>query len=83
MSLDLRYLYPRLEPTSDSSVTVYNRPRTEPGAVIIGTVARGSRGVEAFRPHYSLAERSAARVTGTFASIGEGVVALIRDYEES
>lgn len=79
--IDPARIYPRLEPTSDHSVTVYDRPRTEIDAVIIGTVNAGPNGVEAFRPHYSLAERYSARVHGEFATIGDGVIGLITDYE--
>jgi hypothetical protein len=73
----------RLEPTSDHSVTVWDQPRANPGAQIIGTVNAGSHGVEAFRPHYSLAERSAARIPGSgeFANVLAGVQALIADYD--
>jgi hypothetical protein len=65
-------------------VTVYDRPAaevTDPHAQAIGTVNAGPNGVEAFRPHYSLAERSAARVAGDFRTIGDGVAALIRDHD--
>lgn len=71
--------------SSGHSVTVYDRPVsevTDPHSQVIGTVNAGPNGrVEAFRPHYSLAERSAARVEGEFATIGDGVTALIADYE--
>jgi hypothetical protein len=72
-------------PTSDHSVSVYDRPArelTDPHNQIIGTVHAGPNGVEAFRAHDSLAERSAARVngSGSFPTIGDGVRALIADY---
>lgn len=78
---ELIVLTSHCEATSDHSVTVYDRPRTDDGAQIIGTVNAGPRGVEAHRPHYSLAERYAARIDGEFATIGDGVAALLKDYE--
>jgi hypothetical protein len=79
---DLSHLYPRLEPTSDHSVTVYDH-RGRTAGNVIGTVNAGPNGVEAHTNHYSLAERSAARVPGSgeFATIGDAVVALIQHVE--
>lgn len=68
------------EPTSLSSVTVYDRPRTEVTDAhnqVIGTVQSTPHGVIAHRPHYSLADRSAAQLPGEFQSLGEGVAALL------
>lgn len=80
---DLKELYPRLEATGERSVTVYDRDRAEKDARVIGTVNGGPHGVEAHRPHYSLADRHAARVDGSgdFATIGDGVIALVAAYE--
>lgn len=77
----LAALIERCQATSEHSVTVYDRPRSEPNAQVIGTVNAGPRGVEAHRPHYSLADRSSARVEGEFATIGDGVAGLIADHE--
>lgn len=78
----------RCKATSGHSVSVYDRPVNEVTnwhSQIIGTVNAGPDGVEAFRAHDSLAGRSAARVpgSGTFATLGDGVMALIADYEAS
>lgn len=83
--MEMSYIL-RCEPTSDHSVTVYDRPRsevTDPHSQAIGTVNAGPNGVEAFRSHYSLAGRHSARVPGSgeFATLGDGVLALIADYE--
>lgn len=76
----------RCKATSGHSVTVYDRPAsevTDPHNQVIGTVNAGPNGVEAFRPHDSLAGRHSARVPGSgeFATLGDGVLALIADYE--
>jgi hypothetical protein len=84
MALTQADLIARCEATSDHSVAVYDRPRTEvtdPHGQHIGTVNAGPNGVEAFRTHYSLAERSSARLQGPFKTVGEGVAALIADHE--
>jgi hypothetical protein len=70
-------LYARLEATSEHSVTLWDRDRTDPNARVVGTVNAGPRGVEVFRPHYSLAERASARIEGDFPTIGDGVNALL------
>ena len=79
---EIAALAPRLEPTSDHSVIVYDRDRREPGAQVIGTVNGYAGVVDAHRAHYSLAERASARVAGSFPTIGDGVVALIADHAE-
>ena len=76
----------RCKPMSDSSVMVYDRPRdevTDPHTQAIGTVVSTVNGVEAHRVHYSLADRWSARVegSGSFPTIGDGVLALIKDHE--
>lgn len=78
----LSAIMPRCKATSDHSVTVYDRPLsevTDPHNQVIGTVNAGPRGIEAFRDHSSLAERHAARVPGEFATIGDAVLALVKD----
>jgi hypothetical protein len=75
----------RCKATSDHSVSVYDRPVSEVTDwhnQIIGTVNAGPNGIEAFRPHGSLAERSSARVPGEFTTLGDGVLALIADHDE-
>jgi hypothetical protein len=74
-------LFSRIKATSEHSVTVYDRDHTQNGAQVIGTVGRTTRGIEAHRPHYSLADRRSARVDGEFVNVGDGVRALIADYE--
>jgi hypothetical protein len=74
-------LFSRLEVISEHGVTVYDRPRTEAGARVIGSAGLGAHGPEAHRPHYSLAEAHAARVDGEFATVGDAVRALIADHE--
>lgn len=78
---NLEEIVSRVTATSDHSVTVYDRPHTEQGAEVIGTVNSGPSGVEAYRVHYSLAGRASARVPGEFQTIGDGAVALIADYD--
>lgn len=80
-SYNLEDIVQRVVATSDHSVTVYDRPHTEANARAIGTVNAGPRGVEAFRVHYSLADRHSARVPGEFQTIGDGVAGLIADYD--
>jgi hypothetical protein len=80
--VDLATLYARLKPTSDHSVTLYDRPSTDLAAVVVGTVNGGPHGVEVFLPHYSLAERASARIDGEFATIGDGVIALVLHSQE-
>lgn len=75
-------LIAQVEPTSDHSVTVYDRPVKAPGAKVIGTVNSGPHGIEAHAPHYSLAERAGAKVGGRFQVIAEGVIALIAAMTE-
>ena len=78
------HLFERIKATSEHSVSVYDRPVAEVTDwhnQIIGTVNAGPMGVDVMRPHSSLADRWSARVPGEFATIGEGVLALIADYE--
>lgn len=84
--MELSDYYPRIKVIGESppTVAVYDRPVTEvtdPHNQIIGTVFASSNGIEVFRPHDSLADRHSARVPGEFATIGDGVLALIADYE--
>ena len=84
--MELSDLYPRIKPISESppTVAVYDRPVSEVTnwhTQIIGTVFAGINGVEVHRPHDSLADRSAARVPGEFPTVGDGVLALVADYE--
>ena len=85
--MDLSHYFPRIKIVSESPPTlnVYDRPVNEVTnwhTQIIGTVFAGVNGVEAYRPHDSLADRWAAKVPGApFQTIGDGVVALIRDHE--
>lgn len=80
---NLEDIVSRVIATSDHSVNVYDRPHTEQGAETIGTVNSGPAGVEAYRVHYSLAGRASARVPGSgeFQTLGDGVAALIADYD--
>jgi hypothetical protein len=74
----------RCKATSDHSVSVYDRPVTEVTDwhnQIIGTVNAGPNGIEAHRPHDSLADRFSARLDGEFKTLGDGVLALIADHE--
>ena len=88
-TLELSDLYPRIKPISESppTVAVYDRPVSEVTnwhTQIIGTVFAGVNGVEAHRPHDSLADRHSARIPGSpFPTIGDGVLALVADYEGS
>jgi hypothetical protein len=79
--MELTDLYNRLEPTSDHSVTVYDRPLTEvtnPHTQQLGTVNAGPLGVQAFLSHGSLADRWSAQLGGTYATIGDAVIALVK-----